>query len=52
MPTFEKGNSMLNLIYMILVCHALGYDHPGKLLRLAGFATGNGSSRGEPARRV
>ena len=52
MPTFEKGNPMLNLIYMILVCHALGYGHPRELMRLAGFPTGNGSNRGEPARRV
>jgi hypothetical protein len=41
---------MLNLIYMILVCRALGYGHPRELMRLAG--TGSGSNRGEPARRV
>lgn len=52
MPRFEKGNSMLNLIYMILACHALGYRHPRELLRLAGLPTGNGSNRGEPARGV
>ena len=50
MPTFGKGNPMLNLIYMILVCHALGYGHPRELMRLAGFPTGKGSNRGEPAR--
>jgi hypothetical protein len=34
LPTFEKGNSMLNLIYhLILACHVLGYGHPSKLLR-------------------
>jgi hypothetical protein len=49
MPAFEKGDSMLNLIYMILACYALGYGHPRELLRLAGFPTGNGSNRGEPA---
>jgi hypothetical protein len=27
---------MLNLIYMILVCHTLGYGHPRELMRLAG----------------
>ena len=43
---FEKGNSMLNLIYMILVCHALGYGHPRELMRLVGFPTGKGSNRG------
>ena len=52
MPTFEKGNPMLNLIYMILVCHALGYGHPRELMRLVGFPTGNGSNKGEPARRA
>jgi hypothetical protein len=52
LPTFEKGNSMLNLIYMILVCHALGYGHPRELMRLVGFPTGNGSNKGEPARRA
>ena len=52
LPTFEKGNSMLDLIYMILVCRALGYGHPRELMRLAGFPTGSGSNRGEPARRV
>jgi hypothetical protein len=36
LPTFEKGNSMLNLIYyLVLAYHALGYGHPRELLRLA-----------------
>jgi hypothetical protein len=52
MPAFEKGVSMLNLIYMILVCYALGYGHPRGLMRLAGFPTGNGSNRSKPARGV
>ena len=37
---------MLNLIYMILVCHAVGYGHPRELMRLVGFPTGKGSNRG------
>src|ERR1700742_4618293 len=42
----RKGNPMLNLIYMILVCHAVGYGHPRELMRLVGFPTGKGSNRG------
>jgi hypothetical protein len=35
LPTFEKGSSMLNLIYhLVLACHALGHGRPSKLLRL------------------
>jgi hypothetical protein len=36
LPTFEKGNSMLNLIYHVVSASgALGYGNPRELLRLA-----------------
>jgi hypothetical protein len=33
LPTFEKGNSMLNLIYhLVLAYHSLGYGYPRELI--------------------